>query len=101
MRHKRLAPPEMRRKRITSTSLSQHAILAALNSTGEKPVHVGWFIPNSTALIQTLRNVARRGKKIGTRVEANGVINFFAQDPGGPSVDPEGQNTPASIRGAP
>lgn len=62
---------------------SQLAVLAALNAPApaKKRVEVGWFLPNSPALIETMRNVAKAGKLCVVEVMVNGPCKFYAVDP--------------------
>lgn len=41
---------------------------------------LGWFIPNSLALIQTMRNAIKAGKRVVIDVLPNGPVEFFAED---------------------
>ncbi len=59
---------------------SQRAILAALNAPRPPKEKIGWFIPNSAALIETMRNVRKAGKLCTLEVLPNGPVEFFAED---------------------
>lgn len=45
-----------------------------------KRVKLGWFIPNSSALILTMRNAIADGKRVVVEVLPNGPVEFFAED---------------------
>jgi hypothetical protein len=45
-----------------------------------KRIKLGWFIPNSAALIQTMRNAIADGKRVTVDVLPNGPVEFFAED---------------------
>ncbi|MDE2097007.1 MAG: hypothetical protein KGL39_07160 [Patescibacteria group bacterium] len=57
----------------------EHTVIPA--PVAPKREKVGWFIPNSSALIQALRNIQRTpGKRIHCQVLDNGPVEFFAED---------------------
>lgn len=62
---------------------STRAVLAALN-TPAKPKRrseIGWFLPNSPALRDTIRGVGLAGQVCVAESQPNGMCKFYAVDP--------------------